>query len=102
MSTFQAEAGNASLSLWPASPSYGWLSLRPLVPRNCSHATADQPSCVGVGHDLHYYMPKLEMCRAMAKTVSQKHQRHHGGGDGKATVDFADSDVNLVGEDGWG
>ena len=88
MKTFQAEVGNASLALWPSSPSYGWQSLRPLVPRNCSKASG---TCEGIGHDLHYYMPKQEVCRVMA--TDQDH---------KMPLDFRDEDVNLVGEDGWG
>ena len=94
MKTFQAEAGNASLALWPSSPSNGWVSLQPeMVARNCStNKDPDGTDCTGVGHDLHYYMPKLKICRAMAKTVPNSHDT--------AVVDFADSDVNLVGEDG--
>jgi hypothetical protein len=103
MKTFQAEAGNASLALWPSSPSYGWMSLRPeLVPRNCSHrpsAAGGTHPCLGAGHDLHYYMPKQMICRAMAKSPPNhgRHSKH-----GPAPIDFSDSDVNLVGEDGWG
>jgi hypothetical protein len=99
MATFQEEAGNASVALWPSSPSYGWQSLRPLVAQNCSDRRGDtaaadsHPSCVG--HDLHYYMPKQELCRAMAKSPPKHAHVSH-------PVDFSDAEVNLVGETGWG
>ena len=96
MKTFQREAGNASLALWPSSPSNGWVSLDPMVARACSSTKVPggHNNCTGIGHDLHFYMPKLKICRAMAKTVPHSHDKRVEG--------FADTDINFVGENGWG